>query len=84
MRSALEDKQSPSLTLWYLPVKYDSNQSSAFPVIPNKSSSLLKRMVWSMVSKAVETSSDVSAVILPALIDARMSLLIFRRAVSVE
>ena len=39
MRSALEDKQSPSLILWHLPVKYDLNQSSAFPVTPNQSSS---------------------------------------------
>ena len=51
LRSALEDKQSPSLIPWHLPVKYDSNQLSAFPVTPNQSLSLLKRMVWSMVSK---------------------------------
>ena len=60
MRSALEDKQSPSLILWHLPVKYDLNQLSAFPVTPNQSSSLLRRIVWSMVSKAAERSSNVN------------------------
>ena len=56
MRSALEDKQSPSLILWHLPVKYDLNQSSAFPVTPNQSSSLLKKIVLSMVSKAASVT----------------------------
>ena len=50
------------------------NQSSAFPVTPNYSSSLLKRIVWSMVSKAAERSSNVIAVILLASIDTRMPL----------
>ena len=78
------DKQSPSLILWHLPVKYDLNQLSAFPVTPNQSLSLLSRIVWSMVSKAAERSSNVSAVTLPASIDARISLWIYSRAVSVE
>ena len=38
------------------------NQSSAFPVTLNQSSSLLKRIVWSMVSNALERSSKVNAV----------------------
>ena len=45
VRSASEDKQSSSLILWQLPVRYDLNQSSAFPVTPNQSSSLLNSMV---------------------------------------
>ena len=40
--------------------------------------------MWSMVSKVAERSSNVSAVILPALIDAGISLWNFSRAVSVE
>ena len=81
MRSALEDKQSPSLIFWHLPVRYDSNQSSAFAVTPNQSSSVLKGTVWSMVSNEAERSSNVSAVTLLASIDARMLLWIFRRTV---
>ena len=84
LRSALEDKQSPSLILWHLPVIYDSNKLSAFPVTPNQLSSLLRRIVWSIVSKAAERSSNVSTVTLPASIDDRISLWIFSRAVSVE
>ena len=72
------------LILWYLSVKYARSQLSAFPVTPNQSSSLLSRIVWSMVSKAIERSSIVSAVTLPASTDARISLWIFSRAVSVE
>ena len=61
-RSALEDKQSPSLIFWYLPVTYNLNQASTFSVTPNQSSSLFKRIVWSMVSKSAERSSKVNAV----------------------
>ena len=67
-----------------VPVRYELNQSSAFPVTPNQSPTFLKRIVWSMESKAAERSSNVSAVTLPASIDARMSLWIFSRAGSVE
>ena len=94
-RSALEDRQSPSLILRHLPVRYDLNQSSAFPETLNQSSSLLKRIVWSMVLKAAERSSKVTAVTLPASIHARtfysffnffkrISLGVLRRAVSVQ
>ena len=84
MRSALQYKQTPSLILWHLPVKYDLNQSSAFPVPPNQSSSLLKKIVWSMVLKAAERSSNVRVVTFPASTDARISLWIFSWAVLVE
>ena len=86
MRSALAVKQSPSLTLWNLSVIYDLNHSSAspWPVTQNQLLSLLKRIVWFMVSKAAERSSKVSAVTLPASVDARISLWILRRAVSVD
>ena len=57
----------------------DSNQLSAFPVTLNQSSSLLSRIVWSMVSKAAERSSNVSAVTLPAFFDARILLWMFSR-----
>ena len=83
MRSLLEDKQSHGLIFCHLPVRYDSNHLSVFPVTLNHSS-LLQRIVWSMVSKAVERSSNVSDVTLSASIDARISLLTFSRAVSVE
>ena len=84
LRLALEDKRSPSLILRRLPVKYDLNQSSAFPVTAKQSSNIFKGMVSSMVSKAAERSSNVSAVTLLTSIDLRMSLWIFSRAVSVE
>ena len=58
-RSALESKQSPSLIRRHVPVIYNLNQSSTSPVTPNQSSSLLKRIVWSMVSKAVDRTSKV-------------------------
>ena len=74
VRSALEDKQSPSLILWHFPVRYDSNQSSAFPVTTNQSSTLLKIILWSMVSKAAERSWKVSVVTLPAFIGAGISI----------
>ena len=73
--------QSPSLTLWHLPVRYASNQLSAFPVTL-KQSGLLEIIGWSMVSKAAEGSSNVSAVTLTSSIDA--SILILRRGVSVD
>ena len=77
LRSALGDKQSPSLILWHLPVKYDLNQSSAFPVTPNQSSSLLKKIVWSMVLKTTEICQWPCGI-------HWMSLWVFSRAVSVE
>ena len=80
-RSDLEDRQLPSLILWVLPAKYDLNQSSAFPLTPNQLPSLLRRIVWSIVSKAAERSSRVNAVTLPSSIDERISLWILRRAV---
>ena len=83
-RSDLEDRQLRSLILWLLPVKYDLNQSTAFPLTPNQSPSLLRRIVWSIVSKAAERSSRVNAVTLPSSIAERISLWILRRAVSVE
>ena len=84
MRSDLEDRQSPSLILWHLPVRYDLSQSSAFPVTPNHYLSLLNRIVWSMVSNAAERSSKVKAVTLLLSIEDRMSLWILIRTVSVE
>ena len=84
VRSVSEDKQSSSLILWHLPVKNNSNQLSAFPLTPSQSSSLFKRIVWSLVSKAAERSSNVGAVTLPASIDARISLWIWRGAFSGE
>ena len=84
MRLALEDNQSPSVILWHLPVIYDSSYLSAFPVPLNQSSSLLKRLVWSMILIAAKRSSTVSAVTLPASFDTRISLRILRRTVSAQ
>ena len=84
MISAFEDKQSPSLILWHLPVRHDLNQLSAFSVTLNHSSSVLKRIVWSIISKTAERAGTVSAATLPASIDDRISLWNLRKAVSVE
>ena len=59
-------------------------QSRARPVIPNQDSSLSSRIGWSIVSKAAERSSRVSAVTLPLSMAVMMSLWIFSSAVSVE
>ena len=82
-RSDLEDRQSRSLMLWLLPVKYGFNQSSDFPLTPNQSS-LLRRVEWSMVSKAAKRLNRVNAVTLLSCIDERILLWILRRAVSLE
>ena len=49
----------------------DLSPSSAFLANPNRS--LLKRIEWSMVSKVVEKSSQISAVTLPSFTDYRIS-----------
>ena len=83
-RWTLKERQSFSSILRDLPVRYDLNQSNVFLVTPNQSTSLLKRVEWSMVSKAGERSSKVSAVTLQSSIDEKISLCIWRRALSVE
>ena len=85
MGSALEDKKSPSLILCmvsssqirFKPMEFFSSN-------PEPSSFLLKRIVWSMVLKAVDRSRKVGAVTMPASIDARKSLGILRTVVSVD
>ena len=64
-RSALEERRSLSLFL----VRYNLIQSSAFPVTLNQSLIPIKRMAWSVLSKAVQRSSRVMAVTLPSFID---------------
>ena len=54
------------------------------PTYPNQSSNLLRRIVWSVVSKAAERSSRVNAVTLPSSTDDRISLWILRRSLSVQ
>ena len=61
------------------------NLQSAFPVTPNQSSCLLHRIRWSMVSKAVERSCEVSVVTFPSSIDKIWIFKwIFERVVSIE
>ena len=60
------------------------NQLRAVPDIPYHVDKRVMRMSWSMVSKAVDRSSRVSAVTLPLSMLRFMSLCTFKRAVSVE
>ena len=54
------------------------------PDIPYHVGKRVMRMSWSMVSKAADRSSRVSAVTLPLSVLTYMSLCTFKRAVSVE
>ena len=58
------EKQLAIFTLWYLSIKYDENQLRAVPYMPYYSDKRLVSMLWSIVSKAVDKSSKVSAVTL--------------------
>ena len=86
MKPDLEDRsgQSPSLILWHLPVRYDLNQSSAFPVTLNNCLSLFNSIAWSMASNAAKTLSKVKAVTLPLSIEEKILLWSLRRAVLVQ
>ena len=75
-------KQLGIFTLWYLSVKKDENQLSAVPDMPYHIDKHLMNMLWSIVSKAANKSSNVSAVTLPLSILRVTSLCTFKSAVS--
>ena len=70
----MENRQSRSLIILHLPVRYDLNQSRAFQVTPKHSVSLLKRIVCSMVSKEAGRSTKVNVMTLPSSSDDRVSI----------
>ena len=80
----MSEKQLPILTSCCLSVRYEVNQLRAVPDIPYHVDKRVMQMLWSMVSKAADRSSRVSAVTLPLSMLRFMSLCTFRRAVSVE
>ena len=59
---SMSEKQLPILMACLLSVKYKVNQLRAVPDIPYRVDKRVVRMSWSMVSKAVDRSSRVSAV----------------------
>ena len=76
MGSAAE-KQLAIFTLWYLSVKYDENQLRAVPdMLYHIDKCLMSNGQYSVVSKAADKSSKVSAVTLPLTIFRATSLLL--------
>ena len=61
----MSEKQLPILMACRLSVRYEVNQLKAVPDIPYHVDKRVIRMLWSMVSKAADRSSRVSAVTLP-------------------
>ena len=76
----MTEKQLPILIDCRLSVMYEVNQLTAMLDIPYHVDKRVLRMSWSMVSKAADRSSRVSAVTLLRFV----SLCNFKRAVSVE
>ena len=67
-----------------LSLRYEVNQLRAVPDITYHVDKRVMRMSWSMVSKAADRSSRVSAVTLPLSMLKFMSMCTFKRAVSGE
>ena len=61
----MSEKQLPIVMACRLSVRYELNQLRAVPDIPYHDDKRVMRMSWSMVSKAADRSSRVSAVTLP-------------------
>ena len=80
----MSEKQIPILMACCLSVRYAVHQLRAVPDIPYHVDKRVMRMLWSMVSKAADRSSRVSAVTLPLSMLRFMSLCTVKRAVSVE
>ena len=59
------EKQLAIFTLCYPSVKYDENQLRAVPEMPYHIDKRLMSLLWSIVSKAADKSSQVTAVTLP-------------------
>ena len=80
----MSEKQLPILMACRLSIRYEVNHVRAVPDIPYHVDKRVMRMSWSMVSKAADMSSRVSAVTLPLSMLRFMSLCTFKRSVSVE
>ena len=80
----MSEKQLPILMACRLSVRYEVIQLRAVPYIPHHVDKRVMRMLWSMVSKAADRSSRVSAVTLPLSMLRFMSLRTFKRTVYVE
>ena len=74
----MSEKQLPILMACRLSVRYGVNQLKAVPDIPYHVDKRVMRMSWSMVSKAADRSSRVSAVTLPLSMLRFMSLCTFK------
>ena len=61
----MSEKQLPILMACRISVRYEANQLRAVPDIPYHVDKRAKRMLWSMMPKAADSSSRVSAVTLP-------------------
>ena len=61
----MSEKQLPILMACRISVRYEVNQPRAVPDIPYHVDKRVKRMLWSMMSKAADSSSRVSVVTLP-------------------
>ena len=80
----MSEKQLPILMACRLSVRYEVNKLRAVPDILYHVDKRVMRMSWSMVSKAADRSSRVSAVTLSLSMLRFMSVSTFKRAVFVE
>ncbi len=78
------DTSSFTATNWWRSDKYDLNHASALVLMPTKFSSLLKRMLWSIVSNAALRSRSTNREIQPQSDDKSRSFVTLMRAVSVS
>ena len=74
---SMSEKQLPILMACHLSVRYEVSQLRAVPDIPYHVDKRVMEISWSMVSKAADWSSRVSAVILPLSMLRFMSLCTF-------
>ena len=80
----ISEKPLPILMACCLSIMYEVNQLRAVPSIAYHDDKRVMRMSWSMVSKAADRLSRVSAATFPLSMLRFMSLCTFKRAVSVE
>ena len=74
----MSEKQLPIVMACRLSIRYEVNQLRAVPDIPYHVDKRVMRMSWSMVSKAADFSSRVSAVTLQLSMLRLMSLCSFK------
>ena len=80
----MSEKQLPILMACRLSVKYKENQVRTVPDMSYHFDKRLMRMSWSVVSKAADSSSRVSAELFFNINGKVMTLCNFKRAVSME